>query len=42
MSKIIDDLISKSSVAIKNGISQEVIAAFMLDYGYTPEKMAAG
>lgn len=42
MNKIIDELISKGSVAINNGINQEVIAALLLQYGYTPERMAVG
>lgn len=42
MSKIIDDLLGKSNVAIKNGIDQEPIATLLLEYGYTPEVLAVG
>jgi len=42
MSKRIDELITKSGVAIQNGINQPAIAALILEYGYTPERMAIG
>ena len=42
MSKIIDELITQSGVAISNGINQPAIAALLLEYGYTPERLAAG
>lgn len=42
MSKIIDELISKSGVAINNGKNQPALAALLLEYGYTPEKLATG
>ncbi|WP_068473123.1 hypothetical protein [Saccharicrinis aurantiacus] len=42
MSKEIDELISKASVAITNGIQQEPIAALLLQFGYTPERLAVG
>nr|WP_319397978.1 hypothetical protein [uncultured Carboxylicivirga sp.] len=42
MSKKIDELITQSGVAIQNGINQPAIAALLLEFGYTPERMAAG
>jgi hypothetical protein len=42
MSKFIDELISKSSVAINNGKNQPALAALLLEYGYTPERLATG
>ncbi|TRX61483.1 hypothetical protein [Carboxylicivirga sp. M1479] len=42
MSKFIDELISKSGVAINNGKNQPALAALLLEYGYTPERMAVG
>ncbi|WP_282036465.1 hypothetical protein [Saccharicrinis aurantiacus] len=42
MSKEIDALISKASVAITNGIQQEPIATLLSEFGYTPERLAVG
>lgn len=42
MSKFIDELISKSGVAINNGKNQPALAALLLEYGYTPERLATG
>lgn len=42
MSKKIDELITQSGVSIQNGINQPEIAASLLEFGYTPERMVAG
>ncbi len=42
MSKFIDELISKSGVAISNGKNEPALAELLLEYGYTPERLATG
>ncbi|WP_289053924.1 hypothetical protein [Carboxylicivirga marina] len=42
MNKFIDELISKSGVAISNGKDQPPLAKLLLEYGYTPERLATG
>ncbi|WP_289054034.1 hypothetical protein [Carboxylicivirga marina] len=42
MNKFIDELISKADVALSNGKDQPALAALLLEYGYTPEKLATG
>ncbi|MCT4586714.1 MAG: hypothetical protein N4A71_02745 [Carboxylicivirga sp.] len=42
MSKFIDDLITKSGVAIDNGLNEPTIANLLREYGYTPERLAVG
>ncbi|MCY1721579.1 hypothetical protein OU798_14580 [Prolixibacteraceae bacterium Z1-6] len=42
MSKKIDELLTKSGVAINNGINQAAIASLLQEFGYTPERLAEG
>jgi hypothetical protein len=42
MSKVIDELISESGVAITNGKNEPALAAMLQEYGYTPERIGIG
>ena len=42
MNKTIDQLISDTGIAIANGIKQPIVASLLLEYGYTPERLAMG